>query len=544
MRRADHESTSRPDPGVGAGALDAHPALLRDGRWWTAFVLVFGLAAAWAFASPLYSVPDEPAHTVKAAAVVRGELDGRKQTVPNRPGTILRGGFTIVVHVPTSYTWNSTTLPNCYISHPHVPASCAPKFVDDHRSATWTTWVGRYPPMYYALVGWPSLVDTGTASIYAMRLLGALVFAALLAAAMACAWEAPRFRLLAVGVAVAATPTALFLAGGVNPMSLEIAAAVCLWAALGVVALGDPPGVSRRLLVLIGLSGALLAATRPISALWLAVILLAGLALAGRDRVAAVIRQRGAPVTAAVVGVVAAGGVLWTLVGGALGNAEGDDPRGLGYLSALKHSLRRTPEYMREMLGVFGWRTTPSPSVVYWVFVIVLVLLVGLALVRSSRSAATVLLGVLGVSLVLPPLLEAANAHDKGFAWQGRYGLPIAVGVPIVAALVLGASRRLGRRATARLAATVLTVVAATQAVAFYWALRRYAVGSQGPLFFFGHRGWAPPLPSGLLVAAVVVLAAGLAVLAYRLATGGPPDEADRAAAPTATRPLAASHAE
>jgi hypothetical protein len=544
MCRADPESTPHPDPGVGAAAPDARPALLRDGRWWAAFLLVFGLAAAWAFASPLYSFPDEAAHTVKAAAVVRGELDGRKQTVPDRPGTIFRGGFTVVVHVPTSYTWNSSTLPNCYISHPHVPASCAPKFVDDHRSTTWTTWVGRYPPTYYALVGWPSLVDTGTASIYAMRLLGAVVFAALLAAAMACAWEAPRFRLLTVGVVVAATPTALFLAGGVNPNSLEIAAAVCLWAALGVAALGDPPGVSRRLLVLIGLSGALLAATRPISALWLAVILLAGLALAGRDRVATVIRQRGAQVTVAVVGVVAAGGVLWTLVGGALGNNEGDDPRGLGYLSALEHSLRLTPKYVREMLGVFGWRTTPSPSVVYWAFVVVLVLLVGLALVRSSRPAAAVLLGVVGVSLVLPPVLEAANAHDKGFGWQGRYGLPIAVGVPIVAALVLGASRRLGRRATARLAATVVTVVAAAQAVAFYWALRRYAVGSQGPLFFFGHRGWAPPLPSGLLVAAVVVLAAALAVLAYRLATGGPPDEADGPAAPTATRPLAASHAE
>jgi Predicted membrane protein (DUF2142) len=544
MCRADPESTPHPDPGVGAAAPDARPALLRDGRWWAAFLLVFGLAAAWAFASPLYSFPDEAAHTVKAAAVVRGELDGRKQTVPDRPGTIFRGGFTVVVHVPTSYTWNSSTLPNCYISHPHVPASCAPKFVDDHRSTTWTTWVGRYPPTYYALVGWPSLVDTGTASIYAMRLLGAVVFAALLAAAMACAWEAPRFRLLTVGVVVAATPTALFLAGGVNPNSLEIAAAVCLWAALGVAALGDPPGVSRRLLVLIGLSGALLAATRPISALWLAVILLAGLALAGRDRVATVIRQRGAQVAVAVVGVVAAGGVLWTLVGGALGNNEGDDPRGLGYLSALEHSLRLTPKYVREMLGVFGWRTTPSPSVVYWAFVVVLVLLVGLALVRSSRPAAAVLLGVVGVSLVLPPVLEAANAHDKGFGWQGRYGLPIAVGVPIVAALVLGASRRLGRRATARLAATVVTVVAAAQAVAFYWALRRYAVGSQGPLFFFGHRGWAPPLPSGLLVAAVVVLAAALAVLAYRLATGGPPDEADGPAAPTATRPLAASHAE
>ena len=35
------------------------------------------LSVLWAVASPLFSVPDEPAHYVKAAAVARGQLSGR-----------------------------------------------------------------------------------------------------------------------------------------------------------------------------------------------------------------------------------------------------------------------------------------------------------------------------------------------------------------------------------------------------------------------------------------------------------------------------------
>ena len=37
-----------------------------------------GLSSAWTFATPLMGVPDEPAHVIKAAAVVRGELTGRE----------------------------------------------------------------------------------------------------------------------------------------------------------------------------------------------------------------------------------------------------------------------------------------------------------------------------------------------------------------------------------------------------------------------------------------------------------------------------------
>ena len=35
-----------------------------------------GLPTAWTVATPLMGAPDEPAHVIKAAAVVRGEMAG------------------------------------------------------------------------------------------------------------------------------------------------------------------------------------------------------------------------------------------------------------------------------------------------------------------------------------------------------------------------------------------------------------------------------------------------------------------------------------
>ena len=512
--RLDRAETESPTP--------TH-AFVRDRRWWAALILFFVLAAAWAFASPLFSVPDEAAHTVKAAAVDRGELLGRKLAVPDKPGTILRGGFTVVVRVPTSYTWNSSDLPNCYISTPRTPASCAPKFVDNPHEARWTTWVGRYPPTYYALVGWPTLFNTGTLSVYLGRLLSAVLFAALLATAIACAWEAPEFRLLALGVVLAATPTAVFLAGGVNPSGLEIAAAICLWSSLSVAVLADRPVVPTHLLVAVAASGIVLTITRPISALWVVLAVGTVLALAHRDRIVDLLRRHSSRIVAGLVTAAVIAGAAWTLLAGTLGNEEGEDPRGLDFVHALRHSLRRTPTFFREMVGVFGWRTTPAPTLVYWAWGAVLLVVVVLALRYAGRRAAWTVVTLIGLAILVPVVLEAANAHDKGFSWQGRYGLPLAVGIPIVAAVTLGRAAPLSRRATAWLAGGVTGVVALVQVVAFYGALRRYAVGTAGPLVFFGHAGWEPPLPAWLLVLAVLGASAGLAALTYRVATGPSP---------------------
>ena len=91
-----------------------------------------------------------------------------------------------------------------------------------------------------------------------------------------------------------------------------------------------------------------------------------------------------------------------------------------------------------------------------------------------------------------PGLVEAAGAHEAGFIWQGRYSLPLAVGVPIIAGVGVGSSEtaaRLGRR----LALVLVASLAVAQILAFAQAIRRYAVGAHGPLWFFGHEQWSPP---------------------------------------------------
>src|SRR5437764_12660831 len=49
----------------------------RRRTWILIFAALFAMEPAWALATPVFSVPAEPAHVVKAADVVRGQLTGR-----------------------------------------------------------------------------------------------------------------------------------------------------------------------------------------------------------------------------------------------------------------------------------------------------------------------------------------------------------------------------------------------------------------------------------------------------------------------------------
>ena len=493
--------------------------VFRDPVWVVGFVLFFALGVVWSLASPLFSVPDEPAHVVKAASVVRGELVPRKLALPDTGHGVFRGGFTTVVHVPLSYTIQTSIIPSCNMFNTRVPAGCSPAFVDRPGPGTWTTLVGRYQPAFYGLVGWPTLINTGARGIYAMRFVNAALCAALLATALACAREARRFRLLALGVALAATPQVFFLAGGVNPNGLEAAAAICLWSALAVVALDDRPRVPTHLLWVIGVSGGLLAWTRPLSTLWLAAALGAVLVFAtSRARIVEVVRAPAARITAAIVGMLALASLTWTVAFDALGNVRGQDPRGLGLIDAFRHSLGRSGQYLRQMVGVFGWSTTRMPEPVYWAWGALVVTLVVLAVRYAPRRLGIGVLALFGATVIAPSLIQAPNAHAVGFPWEGRYGLPLGVGVPILAAVAVGAGNRLRALGTKRLAGLVVTAVALVHVISHIVNTRRNVVGTNGPLFYLDQHGWDPPLPAWLLLLATVAIAGGLAVFTYRVA--------------------------
>ena len=94
-----------------------------------------------------------------------------------------------------------------------------------------TTYVGLYPPLYYAIAGLPTLLWSSGSAIYLMRALSALVAALLygLTLAMIARWSRAPLLLSALGLAL--TPLVVFLGGVVNPSTLEIAAAAATWTA-------------------------------------------------------------------------------------------------------------------------------------------------------------------------------------------------------------------------------------------------------------------------------------------------------------------------
>jgi hypothetical protein len=560
-----------------------------------AFVAFGTLGATWAFASPALSNPDEPVHSVKAAATVRGQFVPPKEAQPDEgPGSLLRGGFTTSVRVPYSYSWQTSRLPLCYIYDAAASAGCAEDFGDDaadlcaryddvrigddacppgfdstqHR-VRWVTLIGRYPPPYYLAVGWPTFVDTGGVGFYAMRLLSAAVNAALLALALACAAASPRLRFLVVGVLVAATPEALILAGAINPNGIEISAAICTWVAatVSVLHVGDrlPRGVLGALVV----GGVTLAWSRALGTLWLFVIAVAVLlAFGDRERLTARLRGRAERVSLAILAVASLGAVAWTFGADVLGNQSGYEPRGLGLVDAARHSLSLTGSYLRQMVAVFGWQREPSPvwlSVLWGLAALTLVALAVWPVGRTARRAATrddalgdvradgredvggaprpvvgtraqvTILGLVALGVLLPTIMQAPTAHEFGFVWSGRYGIAVAAGVPILAAAAAGL-RGWSTRALRVVAGSVVAVVGVGQVVAHWANMRRYVVGLDGPIVYLGHDGWTPPLGAPVLLAVVVAASAGIAWLGYRLAVGGPVVAPDRAPAVVAAR--------
>jgi hypothetical protein len=183
----------------------------------------FLLGAAWALASPLLSGPDEPAHIVRAEAIVRGQLIGRPLSPnPDYPFTsVLVPGFLENVNRLTYW---------CYLYDTAHTARCAPPLSGPNHLVAVTTYVGHYPPLYYEAVGWPSLLAGGTAGVLLMRIVSAFINSVLLATAL---WLAlRRSRVLVLAILAAVTPAVMFFSGSVNPSGMEMASAVCFWCAL------------------------------------------------------------------------------------------------------------------------------------------------------------------------------------------------------------------------------------------------------------------------------------------------------------------------
>jgi hypothetical protein len=110
---------------------------------------------------------------------------------------------------------------------------------------------------------------------------------------------------------------------------------------------------------------------------------------------------------------------------------------------------------------------------------------------------------------LVPIVLEATAAHSVGYVWQGRYGLPLAAGVPIVAGILIARSPN-APSLRGRLAPILAVTYGVAQVLALAQSLRRSSVGYNGAIFFFLHPVWKPPVPALLILVVFAVLIAAL----------------------------------
>ncbi len=538
----------------GRGWSHRHPFFM---LWAITSAVLFGLCAVWSFATPINATDDEGSQIIRAVSVVRGELFGTTLTAASArkfptqafplavcEAFFLEGGSSkqaatnrcvevyTVVTVPHRFS-NWPFPSNCNTNF-EVPDSCPTHLRGADEPAQAITYDGHFPPLYYAIVGLPSLVTQTDAAVYAMRLVSGALTAILvgLSFALAAFWSTR--KLLVLGVAVAATPMVFVFGSTINPSALEMSAALCAWtsALLLVLEYSDRPPIS--LIVACTAASIALVLSRPVSALWLAII--AGFCAALRPAaIRSLLQDRRACIGSGAVAVATVVAVVYVLLDHSLklGPATPPVSATTSGLTILEKSLGSASAWFDQFAGAFGLggpnAIPPLVGIVMLAFAISAVFLVGVVTAKRRR---VVVLGLfLLVACLLPVLIESSQVRYDGFDWFGRVSFPLYSGVIVMAAAIAEipalpppAHRSPIEGAQQRFIVIVACLVGGSQFLDVLWAIRRYAVGLSGPLNIFAHvrGGFTPPVPIALLVVAALVFCGAFTWLIISAAMASP----------------------
>ena len=96
------------------------------------------------------------------------------------------------------------------------------------------------------------------------------------------------------------------------------------------------------------------------------------------------------------------------------------------------------------MIGVFGWLDTPAPLLTYLVWYVAIGVVVLLALSSTHARGNVALLFLVALVVLVPMAISYREAHRLGLFWQGRYTLPMATGIPVLATALIDGTAVLG----------------------------------------------------------------------------------------------------
>jgi len=483
------------------------------GRFAITFVLVLACLVLWALAMPLFSAPDEGAHMVKAYAVVHGEA-GRLDPETGRRYFL----------VPAVIDHGGDGDNPCFAFLPDQTADC----LELHQTGPEhevSSSAASYPPFFHLAVGWPSLVTSGSASLYLMRLAGAVLVALFMALAVESAARMRARAPLLLGLAVAVSPAVLYFGAMVNPSGLTIAAALAAWT--GGIFLGRGPQLEHMgwAVARVGLPLCVVVLLRRDSVVWGGLIIAALVVLTPWDRLRQLVRCRA--LWAWAVAIVGCAGAQLALAGAETGGALAGEGAGGSFWNAVNDAnfIARG-----AVGGILGWFDVALPFPVFPIYLVSTGFLVIAAIGFASRRVGLTLLGMTIVAVAVP----VAVGSIRWPYFQGRYLLPLIVGVAIVGGLGLAeALGRVGLALPRRLLWLLFPILVFAQAFSFAQALRRYVSGATQDWWIFSTPKWRPAAGDPTVVVvlyagAVVALFAWWYLLARADGPGeGPVDEPD-----------------
>jgi Predicted membrane protein (DUF2142) len=495
------------------------------------WLLAAGFAAlsfAWLFATPPGAAPDEPAALTKALAAGRLQLLGEKPRFTEPPANELaelNRPLIRVVSVPSKLA--PPLLFGCNAYRPATPASCtgphargitelgAPREDRGGRPEALTerrTDLGTYQPFVFVGPGLVGRLGSGPASADRLaRLASALFCLALIACAIFLLWVPRAGAVPLLGILVALTPMAIFVwSASLTGSGPEIAGGICTVAALLRLTRPGPMPAWGWL----GLAAGALAlcASRSLGPVLLAVVVALVALFAGGTSLLARFREGGRAALAAtvVVGAGCAANLVWQF---AVQPSRAGDLSRVG--NFFRHDLN---DVYREMIGVFGWLDTRMN---HWMYLLWTALLVGFLVLAFSSARGRqrwALLAGLTAPLAVGAVASLYFNPDVARV-QGRWLLPVAVALPMIAGEILWRNPTTAVRVRLPwVAGGVAVLLAGIQLEGWYASARRQAVGVLGPHDFITRDLpdlWRPP--GGWVPWSILALAGAIAIAVFGL---------------------------
>lgn len=459
---------------------------------------VAGLACvlgAWVFAAPETAGPDEPSHYVKAVALARGDVLGKPYTLKET-----RRIFTVRQAEQAVRSAREFTVPKglgyassfpCHAFKAQQKATCLRRDQAVRAPKGQSAGSGAYPPPHYLTPGLASLLATDRLSgVFLTRSAAALVCLALLAAAAWALYDRRRPALSLLAPALSITPMVMFLDATLSPSGTEVSASIAFLALLLRLSRETQPRL--MMWTLAAIAGFVLALSRPEGLLFVAWNLLLAVWLAGPRRSLSLARLQ--PGGALQLAAGAGGGSLLALVW--VRAVDLSAPISLSRAVEIAAGLPpQLPFIIQQEIGVFGWQDTFMPDSAYWLWLGMIVGVTGWALWRAAGRQRLLLAFTAVMTVGLVFLLGALIIDQYGFGMQGRYALPGAVALPLIAGEILLRRGPGGReRLVGLLASAMLALVAILHVIGFWSTARRYAIGADGPWYFFDLNRWSPPI--------------------------------------------------